>query len=199
MSLASSISLSAPFRLATPNDAPALADFVDEAGSGMPMLVWGELASGGDAREFGLELARGETSPISYRNAIVADQGSGVIAGLISYRRPPLPQPINAGSPAITVPWQELGNSACGAWHIGAMTAYPEHRGRGLGGEFLRIAERLRQASGAHAISLLVADSNTGARRLYERFGFREAARRPMAKGHWTNPGSDCLLMIRPA
>jgi ribosomal protein S18 acetylase RimI-like enzyme len=149
----------------------------------------GELAPDGDAREFGLELARGDTSPISYRNPIVADQGSGAIAGLISYRRQPLPQPISAGSPAITVPWQEVNNGACGAWHIGAITAYPEHRGRGLASEFLRIAEQVRPASGAYAISLLVADTNMGARRLYERFGFREAARRPMAKGHWTNPG----------
>ena len=87
------------------------------------------------------------------------------------------------------MPWQEVNNGACGAWHIGAITAYPEHRGRRLGSEFLRIAEQVRPASGAYAISLLVADTNMGARRLYERFGFREAARRPMAKGHWTNPG----------
>jgi ribosomal protein S18 acetylase RimI-like enzyme len=41
-------------------------------------------------------------------------------------------------------------------------------RGRGLGSALLDIAERLRQASGANGISLLVADSNAGARRLYQ-------------------------------
>jgi ribosomal protein S18 acetylase RimI-like enzyme len=82
-------------------------------------------------------------------------------------------------------------------WHLVALAAYPEHRGRGLGSEMLGIADRLRQASGANGISLLVADCNAGARRLYERFGFRQVASRPMVKGAWTNPGDEWLLLIR--
>jgi ribosomal protein S18 acetylase RimI-like enzyme len=144
-------------------------------------------------------MARGESAPISYRNAIVADLGSGAIATLISHRLPDSLQPIGAGSSAITAPWQELRNHACGNWHVVALAAYPEHRGRGLGSELLGIADRLRQASGANGISLLVADTNTAARRLYERFNFRQVASRPMAKGNWTNPGKEWLLLIRRA
>jgi ribosomal protein S18 acetylase RimI-like enzyme len=93
-----------------------------------------------------------------------------------------------------------MRNQACGAWHVTALAAYPEHRGPGLGSALLDIAERLRQARGANGISLLVADSNAGARRLYERFGFQQAASRPMAKGNWTNPpGNEWLLLIRRA
>ena len=195
------ITLTSPFRLATPDDAPALVDFVDYAGSGMPMVVWAQMAGPGrEPRDVGLDMARGESAPISYRNAIVADQGAGAIAALISHLLPDSSQPIGAGSPAITVPWQEMRNQACGAWHVTALAAYPEHRGRGLGSALLGIAERLRQASGANGISLLVVDSNAGARRLYERCGFRQAASRPMAKGNWTNPpGDECLLLIRRA
>jgi ribosomal protein S18 acetylase RimI-like enzyme len=156
--------------LATPDDAPALVDFVDYAGSGMPMVVWAQMAGPGrEPRDVGLDMARGESAPISYRNAIVADPGAGAIAALISHLLPDSPQPIGAGSPAITVPWQEMRNQACGAWHVTALAAYPEHRGRGLGS-------------------------------LYERCGFRQAASRPMAKGNWTNPpGDECLLLIRRA
>jgi hypothetical protein len=71
-----SISLDAPFRLATPDDAPALVDFVDYAGLGMPMLVWREMTGREvEARAYGLGLARSEHAPISYRNAIVVDRG----------------------------------------------------------------------------------------------------------------------------
>jgi ribosomal protein S18 acetylase RimI-like enzyme len=192
------LSLDAPFRLATPHDAPALVDLADYAGSGMPMLVWRELASPGvEARAYGLNLASGEGTPLSYQNAVVVDEGNGLIGALISYRRPFSPHPIHATSPAMTVPWLQLNNQALGAWHIGGIAAYPEHRSRGIGTALMHLAERLRQASGANRTSLLVADTNTGARRLYERFGFREKARRPMAIGDWENPGKDWLLMMR--
>jgi ribosomal protein S18 acetylase RimI-like enzyme len=195
-----SISLDLPFRLATPQDAPALVDFVDYAGSGMPMLVWAELAAPGvEARAHGLELARSEDTPMSYRHSIVVDRGEGPIAGLISLRRPVAPQPISSHAPAITVPWQQLTNLACGMWHILTIAAYPEHRGSGLGTELLHIAEKLRQASGASGTSLLVADTNIGARRLYERFGFRQLASRLPATGYWTNPCNEWLLLVRPA
>jgi ribosomal protein S18 acetylase RimI-like enzyme len=83
-----------------------------------------------------------------------------------------------------------------GTWHIHAIAAYPEHRGCGLGTELMLLAEELRQASGANRSSLLVADTSR-ARRLYDRFGFREKARRPMVIGNWQNPGKDWLLLIR--
>jgi ribosomal protein S18 acetylase RimI-like enzyme len=60
--------------------------------------------------------------------------------------------------------------------------------------------------AGTSAISLIVTDTNTGARRLYERNGFREAARRKMVKQDrqhpgivWQHPGTDWLLLIKPA
>jgi ribosomal protein S18 acetylase RimI-like enzyme len=133
---------------------------------------------------------------VSYRNAVVVDQGQGPIAGLISYRRPFVPQRISETAPAIAVPWQELTNLALGTWHIGAIALYPDYRGQGWGTRLMRIADELRQASGASRSSLLVADANR-ARRLYERFGFREEARRPVVTGNWQNPGKDWLLLIR--
>jgi len=47
-----------------------------------------------------------------------------------------------------------------------------------------------RQAN-SDAIFLEVRESNTGARRLYEEFGFRETGRR---KAYYTNPSEDAVL-----
>ena len=195
------ISLDPPFRPAVPDDAPALVDFIDYASAGMALIAWAQAVGpgSGDPRAFGLATVRGEASSMSYRNAVVVDDGDGPIAALISHPLPAEPQPIPAGPPGLTNPWQELRNDACGAWHIGVLAAYPAHRGRGLGTALVGIADALRAAHGAPRLSLLVADANTRGRHLYERLDFRERARRPMTQGAWTNPGKDWLLLVRDA
>ena len=116
-----------------PTDASALVDFLDHSDAGMPMHVWAELAAPDvEARTHGLELVRGETAPMSYRQAVVVDRGEGAIARLISFRRPLTPQPISPNAPAITIPWQELTKLACGMWHILAIAAYPTIAGLAL-------------------------------------------------------------------
>ncbi len=54
---------------------------------------------------------------------------------------------------------------------IAALVA-PELRGRGMGTELMRAAERFVCDRGLHAIVLGVEDSNPRARRLYERLGY---------------------------
>lgn len=48
------------------------------------------------------------------------------------------------------------------------------HRGRGIGGELLTRAEEIARESGAADLYIGVLSRNTGARRLYERAGFRD-------------------------
>ena len=194
------INLNPPFRSAIPTDAPALVDFIGYASSGTAQIVWAQAVEpSGDPRAFALAIVRGEASSMSYRNAIVVDDGDGPVAALISHLLPAEPQPIPAGPPTLTTPWQELRNHVCGAWHIGVLAAFPAHRGRGLGTALVEIADALRTAQGARQLSLLVADSNTKARQLYHRLGFHERARRPMTQGAWTSSGKDWLLLVRDA
>jgi len=47
-------------------------------------------------------------------------------------------------------------------------------------------------------MSLIVSDSNTGARRLYERKGYRTVARRPIVSlPGWDSPGTEWMLMVK--
>jgi hypothetical protein len=46
-------------------------------------------------------------------------------------------------------------------------------------------------------MSIIVADTNTGARKLYERSGYREVARRRMVKEDWQHPGIDWVLLTK--
>jgi ribosomal protein S18 acetylase RimI-like enzyme len=77
------------------------------------------------------------------------------------------------------------------------LAAAPDARGRGLGSGLLALAERIAEAEGISRITIVVSDANAGARRLYARFGYAEAARRPMA---WDGPriaGRNWVLLAK--
>ena len=74
----------------------------------------------------------------------------------------------------------ELEALAPDALYVNVVAALPEARGRGLGTRLLRLAEVIARDEGRPRLSLVVADANTGARRLYARPAF---ARSPPADG----------------
>jgi len=65
-----------------------------------------------------------------------------------------------------------------GSWWIWDVLIEPEHRGRGLGREAMRLAEEHARAQGAHSIGLNVFAFNTAARGLYESLGYETASMR---------------------
>jgi len=193
------IELAPPYRRASREDAAALAELVNFAGEGMPLYLWTRMAGPGESPwEVGrLRAARDEGS-FSYRNAIVREEQSKVAAALIGYALPDAPDPVDyAGMPAMFVPLQQLEDLAPGTWYINVIATYPEHRGKGIGTELMAIAERLARDTGRRGLSLVVADSNLGARRLYARCGYGEIATRPMVKDDWSGPGENWVLLVK--
>ena len=95
------------------------------------------------------------------------------------------------------MPLQELENLAAGSWYVNVLAAYPEHRGKGLGTALLDLAGAKALKLGRPSLSIIVSDANRGARRLYERCGYREAGRRAMLKEDWINPGTHWVLLTR--
>lgn len=64
-----------------------------------------------------------------------------------------------------------------GDWYLCVLAADPRFRGRGIGTALLEDTEARARSSGARALSLIVAEDNSSARRLYQRFGFRDRGR----------------------
>lgn len=194
------IELKSPFRRATPGDAKPMANFVNFASEGLALYLWTKMAGpGSDPWAFGTERASRETGAFSYRNTIVAEHDGRPVAALIGYALPDQPEAIPETMPAMFVPLQELENLAPGTWYVNVVAAYPEHRGRGYGGALLALADRLAEAAGNSGLSIIVADTNTGARKLYERSGYREAGKRKMVKEDWQHPGTDWVLLTKAA
>jgi ribosomal protein S18 acetylase RimI-like enzyme len=190
--------LAPPFRPATPADAQALVELVDFASEGMALHVWTKVAGpGGDPWAVGRERASREVGSFSYRNAVVMEHAGRVAAGLIGYRLPDRPEPIPDTMPPMFVPLQQLENLAPGTWYVNVLAAYPEHRGKRSGTALLAIAETLAAATASVGLSIIVSDSNTGARRLYERCGYGEVARRTKIKEDWRNPGTEWVLLTK--
>jgi len=62
----------------------------------------------------------------------------------------------------------------------------------------LALADDTALRRGRRGLSLIVSDANAGARRLYERRGYRAVATRPMVKEGWVNEGQNWVLMTKP-
>ena len=190
-----------PRRAATPDDAPALAELINLAGDGLPLYLWGRMAEPGEtAWQVGCRRARRDEGGFSWRNATVVEREGAVVACLIGYPLPEDPGPTDpAQLPPMFVPMEELERLAPGTWYVNVLAVYPPWRDRGLGTGLLALADRLADGTGCRGTSIIVADANAGARRLYERCGYREIARRAMIKEGWDGAGSAWVLLVKPA
>ncbi len=185
-------------RQATPADAEALAKLINFAGEGLPLYLWERMAEPGEsAWEVGRRRAQRDTGAFSYRNAVVAERGGQIVAGMVTYRVADEPEAIDAETPGIFVPLIELENMVPGSWYVNVLAVFPEQRGQGLGSKLLELAAEQARENGGKGESIIVSDANTGARRLYERSGYRFVDQRPMAKDDWENPGENWVLLVK--
>jgi ribosomal protein S18 acetylase RimI-like enzyme len=193
------IALEPPFRRARRDDAMAMAELVNFAGENLPFYLWSKLAAPGqDVWEFGRLRAQRDEGAFSYRNTVIVEAEDGQVAGcLLGYLLPERPEPISPDLPAMFVSLQELENLAPGTWYVNVLALYPQFRGQGLGTRLLGLADRIAEDAGSGGLSIIVSDTNAGARRLYERCGYREAARRAMVKEDWENAGREWMLLMK--
>lgn len=190
------VELTLPLRWATEADAPQLAELVNFAGEGMPLHVWTSLAKEGeDPWDFG---RRRQAKKAKQGEIVVMDFGCGAVAGLTGYVIGPKPEEIDAGFPAMFRPLQELENQALNSWYVNVLACYPEHRGHGHGSYLLSLAEDMCRAEGLQRMSLIVASTNTGAKRLYERTGFVQVTQTACVKETWETDIENWELMIKP-
>ena len=190
------INLKPPIRRAIAADAVALSDLVDFAGEGMPSHLWRQMAGDGeDPWQIGRQR---QAKKAEEGQIFVIDEGEGAIASLTGYPIPHDPEPIPNDLPAMFRPLQELEDLAPATWYVNVLATYPEHRGRGLGMRLMALAEDLARAQGLSAMSLIVASGNAGARRLYERIGYAETARRDIVKDGWDCDSAEWVLMVKP-
>lgn len=183
-------------RRAVPEDAHFLPPLINRAGEGIPKHIWAQMANPDqDPWDVGRARVGSENSGISYRQIWIAEVEGRRAGCLIARRQPDVPPPLDPKLPSLFVPLQELENGASGTGYVYILSTNREMRGRGVGTRLLNFAERYR---GPNGMSLIVADHNIGAKRLYEHCGYAEGARRRMVKNDWQCLGTNWILMIKP-
>ena len=191
--------LPAGYRQAIPDDASAMAELVNMAGEGLPLYLWTTMAGEGQSPwDVGVERAQRESGGFSYRNTIVRDESGKVVASLIGYSLEDDPAPTDYSDiPSMFVPLQQLEDMVPGTWYVNVLATYLDSRGQGIGSQLLAIAEGIAAALSKRGLSIIVADTNVGARRLYERHGYSELAQREMVKEGWEHPGKNWVLLAK--
>jgi len=184
-------------RKAKVEDAFKLAELMNIAGEGIPAYLWGRMADPNeDVMAFGgRRVARTEGS-FSYTNAYVAIDDDAITGMLLGYQ---LPNPYETGSldeiPSVVRPLVELESLVPGSWYVNAVATEPEYRGQGVGRKLMEWAEQVARSSGAGALSLIVAEENAGAKRLYEKLGYQVIARRSIVPFPRCPHAGDWVLM----
>ena len=133
-----------------------------------------------------------------WTSATMAEVDGEVVGMLLGYRKADAFTPVPAGVRGFMRPIEELEADANGTWFISMLGVHVHWRSKGVGSQLLEVADVKRASTKAKGVSLIVEDTNAGARRLYERRGFAVRNSRPMVP--WsggTAPGKDWLLMVK--
>ena len=170
-------------RDAVKEDAYDLARLHALAADGLVEFFYEGTVEGVDAIELLGRVFAAEDEPYTYRRCIVAEDAGRVVGKLHSYGwddtaslMPPDPYIPEERMAAV----DDLAPPTPVSWHIEVMAVLPEYQGQGLGKEFIEIAKVQGRDNGFDKLSLHVFEANQGARRLYERCGFKAIDRIPI-------------------
>ena len=187
----------ATIRPATLADAEEMAVLIDYAGEGLPSHLWAGMAEGDETPLYvGIRRARRDEGSFSWRNAWIAES-DGHVAGMLTGYPIAEPSPVEPGTPSLFAALQELENEAPGSWYVNVLACHPEFRNRGIGSALMRKADDLARESGIGDLSVIVFDTNRGARRLYERHGYVERAARGFEPGGWETANRGAILLVK--
>ena len=170
------------FRPANRDESRVIARLYQISSDGVADYIWTRLAEPGeDLLDVGARRYARVDTDFSYQNVTVAVHGGEVVGMMAAYVMRPAeqkPSEFDFDVDPVLRPYDrlELPNS----FYISGMALFERYRGRGLGTEFLKLAAGRARGSGLSKVSLIVFEDNVGAKRLYERVGFREVMREPV-------------------
>jgi ribosomal protein S18 acetylase RimI-like enzyme len=166
-------------RKATVEDSSELAVLMNLAGDGIPAFLWENMGdSGENPMAIGARRVARKEGGFSYLNAYVATCGGAIAGMLLGYK---LSDPLDPGPldefPSVIRPLVELETLVPGSWYINAVATDAAYRREEVGRKLMKRAEQLAFESNAGVLSLIVAEENVPARRLYESLAYQVIAR----------------------
>jgi len=184
------------FRPARREDSRTIAELYRLSSDGVADYIWSRLAEPGeDILDVGARRYTRENTDFSYQNVTLA-LVNGRIAGMFAaYVIGPSATDAPDDVDPVLAPYMKLEQP--NSFYISGMALFPEFRRRGIGTRLLEFAADNARARGLRDLSLIVFEQNARAKRLYERFGFREIRREPIVPHPLIHRGGEALLMVR--
>ena len=187
------------FRPADPSDSRIIAELFRHSSGGVADYIWRQLAEPGESLlDVGERRYAREDTPFSYQNCIMAVRQGNIVGMMHAFlmeasEDQPDPEPADP----VLQPFAEL--EVPNSLYISSMSVFPAFRCCGVGSELLALACAEARADGINRLSLLVFEQNQGAVKLYERSGYRVAARRTVVPHELIRYTGEVLLMVAPA
>ena len=182
-------------RPARKEDCGAIAALYSISSDGVADYIWTRLAGPGqDIFEVGRQRYEREGTAFSYENCTVVEidgRGAGM---LVAFPMHVEPGEAESDDPVLR-PYARLEEDD--SYYICGVALFPEYRGLGIGTRLMALAEQHAREQGFDKLSLIVFEKNEGAMRLYERLGYREAAREAIVPHPLIHFTGDAVLMVR--
>ena len=168
------------FRPATPDDADFLVPLINESSGGVWPAVWKALAKEmEETKVAGARYLSDTDNDLSIKNTVLVESEGMSIGAMTSYREKCISPSELASTPTLLPveldkalqPYRELCDP--NSLFVAEICFLPEARGKGLGTRLLQHAVNCAIEQKLPRVTLRVFSINTGALRLYERFGFR--------------------------
>jgi len=176
-------------------DCGTIARLYSIASDGVADYIWTKLAEPGeDILEVGQRRYEREDTPFSYENCTVAELGGKLVGMLVAF--PMHVDPLHEETDPVLAPYSKLEEDD--SYYTCGVAVFPEYQGRGIGSQFMELAEEQAREKGFNKVSLVVFEQNTGAKRLYDRLGYVEVTREPVYPHPLIHHTGDALLMVKP-
>jgi ribosomal protein S18 acetylase RimI-like enzyme len=183
------------FRPARKEDCATIASLYSISSDGVADYVWTKLAAPGeDIFAVGRRRYEREDTDFSYQNCTLVEAGEKIIGMFVAFPMHVEPAAVEEPDPVLA-PYMRLEEDD--SYYICGMALFPEHRGRGIGTRLLAFGEQAARERGFRKLSLIVFEQNTGAKRLYERTGYREVRREPVCPHPLIHYTGDAILMVK--
>ena len=159
------------FRAAVREDAREIARLFQITSEGGANYIWSLIAQPGeDLLDVGTTRYAREGVNFSYENCLIAQAEGRVIGMMHSYVMLDDPDPEPVTDPVLA-PYDDM--EVADTLYISSLALHEGWRNQGLGVKFLAYARDRSEQLGLTGLSLIDYAVNTGARRFYERHGFK--------------------------
>ena len=184
------------FRPALKSECRTIASLYSICSDGVADYIWTKLAEPGeDILDVGQRRYEREDLMFSYRNCTVVTVAGKVAGMLVAFPVQVDPDAEGQEQDPVLAPYHRLEEDD--SYYICGVALFPEYRGRGIGSRLMALAEQQARQRGLKKLSLIVFEQNSGAKRLYDNLGYREAAREQVVTHPLIHHGGDALLMVK--